>query len=46
QSIIMDMVYQTTLHRNTEAKNKTGKITDLTDSDAQKVAALARNMFY
>ncbi|CAG8513071.1 21864_t:CDS:10 [Cetraspora pellucida] len=37
----MSIVYHTALRQDTEVKNQTGKITDLTDSDAQKTV---RNM--
>ncbi|CAG8473091.1 4884_t:CDS:10, partial [Scutellospora calospora] len=43
KAIIIDRVNQTTASLNGEIINKKGKITDLVDSDAQKVSALARN---
>ncbi|CAG8635800.1 34871_t:CDS:10, partial [Gigaspora margarita] len=45
QAVIIDKIYQTTMFLNGDEKNK-GMITDLMDSDAQKVSSLTRNFFY
>ncbi|KAF0447968.1 P-loop containing nucleoside triphosphate hydrolase protein [Gigaspora margarita] len=45
RAVIIDRIYQTTMFLNGDEKNK-GMITDLMDSDAQKVSSLTRNFFY
>ncbi|CAG8493537.1 20876_t:CDS:10, partial [Dentiscutata erythropus] len=46
RAVIIDRIYQTTMFLNDDEKNKAGMITDLMDSDVQKVSSLARNFFY